>query len=365
MKQVEYRIYELDGTFKDTLDTTKIMSDFVYSSNINWSQGEVNIEYNAPFSDNTVIKGDFLRVFVFTDDFPDGINVYSGMINEIKRTYTKGIEKVAFTAIWLGSLLSFTYYQSAWSYAFSKSWNAHDIVKDVIDNFNTKYAWNWITYSTTSIEEKIETIDVDFNYTKSFDALKLLSEINGFDFFIDGFGVVNFKSKTSPLFWDDTGDWLDSDEGGIWVESLQESYLLTVWKNVDSLEIIEDSERVINKYILQWKSWTLAPTEDATSQGVYWIRELKESKTDIANSGTAQIYADAYIEKNKDHRRKFSVIVNNSFNIENLHPTDIISIRNTDYIINNCQIQKIDYSVDRIKLYVESFDNIGKEIFNT
>lgn len=367
-KSFEIKVYNIDWTIKDTISKDKIEQDFSYSSNINWCQWEANIILNVSFEDNNIIKWDVIKVIVFTKKYQNWINIYTWMVNNITRLINSWIEQIELRVTWLWSLLNNTYYQNLTNdYVFSKTAHPHDIIKEIIDDFNSKYPYSWITYTTTSIEEINDNVNIDFNYTKSFEAIKNLSNLVWFNFFIDWDWIMNFKSKETILLWIDSAwdwNWYDSDEDWIWTETLTESYVLTIWLDIDTLEVEENSERIINKYILEWKSWTLVPTEDLTSQGIYWIRELKESKTEIADITTAQLYADNYILKNKEQTRKISVIVNNKFDIEDLHPTDLISVRNINYEINNCQIQKIDYSLDRIKLYVESFNDLGKEIFN-
>lgn len=361
-KTFEIQIFNIDGTYYDNLPRGEIMSDFSYTSNINMWQWNANIELDLPFENNIFQKWQYIKVFVFTDTFKEWILVYSWQINQITRQIYDGIEKIELSVLWKWSLLNYTYFQDTWAYTFNKNDTASNIIKEIIDDFNAKYIGAWLYYDVESIEETVWNINIDFNYTKSIDAIKNIANIVWFNFYIEADGKVIFRNKSTFILWDDSWVWDDSE---YWEEYLQESYILTKGYDLQSIQVEENSENIVNKYILQWKSWTLTPEEDVTSQNTYWIRELKESKTDISDITTAQQYAENYIAKNKDQKRNISLVVNNKFEIEVLKPMDLVSVVNLNYEIQNLQIQKINYTIDSVKIEVESFDTLAKEILTS
>ncbi len=131
---------------------------------------------------------------------------------------------------------------------------------------------------------------------------------------------------------------------------------------VDTIQLEENVEKLTNKYLLDWASGTVT-SQDATSQTANGIRELHESKTDIANVGTAQSTADAYIAKNKDPRKKYQVTINNNYDIESIRPGDLMTVRNVDLNISALQISKIEYNPDNIRIQLEDVQSLAAEIF--
>lgn len=70
---------------------------------------------------------------------------------------------------------------------------------------------------------------------------------------------------------------------------------------------------------MTWDAGTVT-AEDATSQALYGVHELHETKTEILDVGTANATAAAFIEENKDAKRKTTIVVNSEYNIETVQP---------------------------------------------
>ena len=71
--------------------------------------------------------------------------------------------------------------------------------------------------------------------------------------------------------------------------------------------------------MLTWASGTYT-AQDVSSQTAYGIRELRESKTDILDIGSATSFANAYIDENSEAKRKIRIVVNSEYNIETIRP---------------------------------------------
>lgn len=339
MKQYEVKIYELDWTFKETLLWTEIINDFSFSAQINWWQWEWIFELDKTFGNISYLIWDFVKVYVYTDDYTSWLLLYTWIINKITRKITGWIQTLQLSCLWLASILSFIYFYS-WSYAFNKNQDPAQTIKDVIDYFNTKYTAGWIGYSWWNISNYWSSINIDFNYTKCFDAIKNLKNATNYRWFLGANWDMFFKQVPSSP-----------------------THTFTLEKDLDEIILEENWEKIINKHILNWKSWT-ATNSDPTSQTTYWLRELFENKTDIADLSSANIYWTNYIANNKDYKKKTSVIINNSYNIESIKPWDTIKILNIDYTIDNLQINKISYSSDKIRLELDQIDSVWNEIFN-
>jgi len=139
---------------------------------------------------------------------------------------------------------------------------------------------------------------------------------------------------------------------------------LTAGKDVENIEVVEDAEKIVNSIIVTWKSGTLAAVQDAASIATYGLREIRVSKTDLADSTAATNYANSYIASYKDPKRKTSIQVNASYNLESLKPGDTVKVQNFLYSISGLQIQKISYTWDRATIELDDFDTFAKEIYS-
>lgn len=337
MKDFEYKLYDKNWNFIDNI--LDIISEFSFSSNIDWWQGDLNIILNKSFIDNTIIKWNFIKVFCYDDNFPNWVLLYTWMVNLVKRIIETWLEQIQITTIWLWSLLNFVYYTNSWLYSFNKNTTISNIIKDIIDSVNSKF--NWFSYDNTSIEETFYNVNISFNYNYWLDSIKKVIT-KDFNFFINANWKVFLKNKNSLTFL----------------------HLLTIWSDIENLEIEENSEKIINKYILEYSTWVLAPVEDIASQNIYWVRELKETKTELLNSNSALIYANNFLAKNKDFTKKIKVKVNSNYILENLQILDLVTINNIEYDLINLQIQKIEYNIYDINLYLSWYNSLSKEIFN-
>lgn len=144
----------------------------------------------------------------------------------------------------------------------------------------------------------------------------------------------------------------------------QTHHKLTYSGDIDSITAEEDLEKLVNSYTLDYTGGTTTAT-DATSQGLYGIRELKENKTEITNSTTAAQAANGYIEKNKNPVRRISLTVNSEYDFESIKPGDLVTVRNLEYDISSLQISKIEYNPDIMRIELEDFKSFSNEVFNT
>ena len=206
------------------------------------------------------------------------------------------------------------------------------------------YIWWLISYTGSSVENFGASSDIAFDYTKSLDALTKTAETTDFWWHIDREWVLQFHPKT----------------GAVW----QLHHKLDDGNDIIDINVEENSENVVNKYILFYTGGNVT-AEDLTSQATYWIRERKDTKTEITNATTANATASAYIEANKDQKRRIRISINTNYDIESIRPGDLITVRNISYNISGLQINKIEYNPDNITVELDDVLSFGKEVFTS
>ena len=249
-KRYQIKVYELDWTFKQTIKENVVLSDISFNENINSWQSELDILLNLPFNYSEIDKNDFIRVTLFDDNFPNGRLVYTWVIEEINRLYRASENKIELVCRSLSSLLTRILYKDGWTSIFNKNDDPWNIIKDIISYFNSVYPWNWL--NDTWVQTFWSTFSVDFDKNTCLDALRIVTNLTDFYFFINESGTVIFKAK-------------ESNNEHFFITNAQEG-------TVDSLEITEDSSELVNDIQVNYNGWIYS-VSDAVSIANNWRYE--------------------------------------------------------------------------------------------
>ncbi len=245
-KQYSIKIYELDGTYKKTTNPRDLVNDISYTATINWGQGQMQVILNLPFNNTDFEVNNIIKVFETDENNQNWRLIYSWVITQLNRQLDVSGEIITLTALWLYSLLSFIYYYS-WSYSFNETDDPANILKNIIDYFNTKYTANRLSY-WSNVDTYGTTVNIDFEYDKCLKAFETVQKTTDFYYFIDASWELFFKNKpTTP------------------------THTFTVWTNINYLSVKADKEKLVNEYILKRKSWTTTYS-DAKSKTNNWLR---------------------------------------------------------------------------------------------
>lgn len=134
---------------------------------------------------------------------------------------------------------------------------------------------------------------------------------------------------------------------------------LTIGSTIENITVEFDSERLVNDYHLTWASGTDNVT-DATSITAYGRRQKYESKSQISAGSVA--VATAYINDNKDPKRKVSATVNSEYPFYSITPGEIVQFLNLDVILPPLQVARVSYNRNEATLELEEYNSLSREI---
>jgi hypothetical protein len=316
------------------------MSGVSFSDQINGGQWQLSMKLNLPFTTTDIGYNNIVRVYQ-TDTTHAPRLIYTGLVGNISRNMDNSGEYIDVRCVGLASLLSMFYFYSG-GYTFTKSQAGDLTIENIIDYFSTKYPW-LLSYTAGSLDTAT-SVSLSFDYTKCLDAIK-----NVWDAFstwwwgIGADGVVQFHDKAT----------------------IGTLHKVQVWYNVDRITVEENSEKIVNTYILKYSGGSVYTKTDATSITENWLRELySDGSTKFTNLASATIAWDNYIAENKTYTRKISLEINSLYDIESIKAGDFLTVQNFDYSIINLQVVKLEYNMDRIKVDLEDYSSFTSELLN-
>ena len=113
------------------------------------------------------------------------------------------------------------------------------------------------------------------------------------------------------------------------------------------------------------QDWTEAwPYIDAMSQTQYWSREIMISADEIQDVASADIYWNAYLEKEKNKKHEIVLTINSNYDLESIRPWQFVSVYNTDLELKKLQIQKVDYKADKVVLYLDQYKTFAQTVLS-
>lgn len=342
-KGYQYRVYDIDGTFKRVIDETVILETPSFGMAINSWQGDLTITLALDIDNVDYEHYDVVRIYEYDEDNTGGRLIYTWFISRIRRTYDT-TQRIQLDILGIALLLN-RVIRYDWWFVFTKTQDPAQTIKDMIDYFNTKYTAGWLSYAWGNVANYGSSISVEFDHTKCIDVLNnIVSITQDYYWYIDASGEVYYDTKTYSAH----------------------DHIFRLEYDCDALSVVENGETIINKlYVDYWWTPTTAwPYQDATSQTDYWLSEMYELKSDIQNVWSANIYWNSYISWYKDFKKEITISINTKYDIESIRPWQFIKLLNCNYSISQLQIAKIDYNDYNVKLYLDRYTTLQKTIYN-
>lgn len=318
--------YSKSKTLLQTIGTRKLSNISNFQAQSNGWFGELDITLDLRITNQDFDLSDIIEVY-YKWNF-----IYSWYILDVEKLYWTEIETVTIVIVWYSSLLT--------DYIISENYNdlASNIVKDLIDKANIEYWYNIFSYDAISIPNTTWNININFDNINYLEALEELSEISWINFFVD-------------LDWK------------VYFSNTRNNHKLTLRKDVQDLDIVEEWRELVNSIILNYSWWTQS-YEDTASINQYWKKQKYVSKQDIQDLQTADEFGLSYLTEKSIKQKKISIIVNNKYNYFDIKPDDTIRIRNSLYEIQNLRVKRIRYDYETARIELGKIYSFAKEIFD-
>lgn len=344
-KQYIVKLYDGSMNFLKVVPAWIITNNISFKETIDAGQWEVKLNLVLPIDTDYFDDVRYCKIYMNDNKSTTNLLIYSWRLSQIQRQYSNQKENITVVFLSLWALLDTVILRNSGDPTFSKTGDPANIVKFIIDYFNTVYSWI-LTYSNDSIQTYWSSITIQFEWISCQKALKNLVNWLSYYLFIGADGVVQYKPTPSTA-----------------------THLLTYERNINALTIPENNEEIANVVQLIYKiddtEYETEIVSDATSVSKYGSREILLKRQDLKDETSAETYRDNYLNENKDLKQNIQVDVNTLYSIETLHPWQTVKIANLWLNIVNAQIQNVSYTYEHATLTLEYYTSIWQEIFNS
>ena len=341
------KLYDWSMNFIKVLPWSLITSDINFSESIDAWQGQLVLNVNLPIDTDYFDNVRYCKVYVSDNRSLDNHLLYSGRLSKVNRTFSNNKENIQITFLSLFTLLNDVFFEQDWELIFQIEDDPANIIKTVIDYFNTLYPWI-LSYTSSSIDNYWTSVYLEFDSMTCADALKSVMNWLSYYLFVWADWIVQFHNVPQTI-----------------------THNFTYEKDITALTIPEDYEQVANavraRYSFIWWShtWITSVATNASSIAKFGRKEIIISNENLYWQVAGETYRDSYLNEYKDWKKNISLTVSTLYPIESIHPGDTIRIRNIDLDIKDLQISKIDYTYEQVRISLEYYTSIAKQIFNS
>jgi hypothetical protein len=318
--------YGVDGSFKKTINNPT--NDATWNEQINLWQGMAVISTSSEFNDDTIQIGDFIQ---YLDDTRI---VYSWFVSDIDRFVEPVRTTIRYYVRGLGTILN-------------------DIVVPLIN------------YGTVDPVVLLDTFIAELNskYNNVLTSDFISAGSTGFFFFqrwwIDFINIVLGEYTSRGVFVD---YFIYPDWRWKWSDSRTTVHNLTIWREIESLDIQERGSDIINRLeVERWFPNNPSETiyQNPASIAQYWYRAKFDTSqaTRIQTQGRADTYWNNIIATKSVPTLAITMTVNNKADLFAFHPGDFVNVMGLDYPLPNVRVERLQYSGEKVKLYFEVLES--------
>lgn len=309
------KVYDRNWTFIQTLNEKEISCNYSFSASVNSWFSSLSFEYYWEFQ-----LDHKQRIKIYKQ----WKAIYQWFITWVTIKADKWWKRQIIKCSWLLGLLAFTPYQD-----WTLNINPWVFIRNVFYNLG---------FDTNPVRDYTSSISIESSNKTTLSLLQeILNQTLDYAFFIDADNKVRF----TPY---------------------ENHHLLTYNDDCYNIDLSEDSTDYFNSITLKY-SWGQVVWSNADWILKYWVNELFVEESDIKDSTTANLRL-ASLLKEKDIIRNYKVSVNSNYDYFSIKPWDILSVRNTEWIIENKQVKKVNYRKDTAEIILDSYQSLERFIIN-
>lgn len=335
MKTYVVKTYNVNGTYKETINPDHIINELSFSWSLNWWLWQLQIQTDYAFSDTSYKWWEFVKVWLFDENHDKDTwkQIYYWYISKIQRRAEESREYTIFTCLWVWSLLKNIIYTN-WSY----SQTCYNMMTTIRSFFNNYYS-NVITNG--SIANDITTTqNWNWNNNDCYECFETIADAIGYHWTVDWEGKLD-----------------------LFIPWTRTKHIVHLWEEVNAITVTNSVEELVNEYRLARNWWTTSTYQDATSQTEYWRKMKYELNSNLNSATTQNQYGNSYIAKYKDPLQTIQITLNDKYPYEDIKPWDRISVLNTDLsTLKNLVINKMQYKTDQAILTIDYQDTLRNVI---
>lgn len=332
MKTYVVKTYNVDWTYKETINPDRILNEISFSSSLNWWQWQLQIQTDYAFADTSYKWWEYIKVRLYDEKHVQWKQLYYWFISKIQRKAELSREYTTFTCLWVWSLLKNIIYTN-WNY----SQTCYNMMTAIRSFFNNYYSWiitNW------DIANDITTTQAwTWKYNNCFDCFTTIADAIWYK------RIVDWEWK------------LD-----LFTPSTRTNHIVYMWKEVNSITIDDTIEELVN-YLYLERTWAMWTYQDTASQNAYWIKMKHETNSNLNSATTQNQYWNSYIWQYKDPLQSIQIVLNWEYAYEDIKPWDTITVLNTDLsTLNDLIVNKIAYKTDQATITIDYEDTLRNVI---
>ena len=309
------KVYGRNWTFIQTLNEKEISCNYSFSASVNSWFSSLSFEYYGPFQ-----LDHKQRIKIYKQ----WKAIYQWFITWLSVKADKSWKKQIIKCSWLLGLLAFIPYQD-----WTLNINPWVFIRNL---------FYWLGFDTSPVRDYPSSISIESDNNTTLSLLQeILNQTSDYAFFIDADNKVRF----TPY---------------------ENHHLLTYNDDCYNIDLSEDSTNYFNSITLKYDWWQVV-WSDSDWISEYWVNELLVEESDIKDATTANLRL-ASLLKEKDIIRNYKVSVNSNYDYFSIKPWDILSVRNTEWIIENKQVKKVNYRKDTAEIILDSYQSLERFIIN-
>ena len=308
-------MYSRTGQFIQTLNEKEISCNYNFSASVNSWFSSLSFEY---YWEYRLDHKQRIKIY------KQWKAIYQWFITWLTVKADKSWKKQIIKCSWLLGLLAFIPYQD-----WTLNINPWEFIRNL---------FYWLGFDTNPVRDYPSSISIESDNNTTLSLLQeILNQTSDYAFFIDADNKVRF----TPY---------------------ENHHLLTYNDDCYNIDLSEDSTNYFNSITLKYDWWQVV-WSNASWVTKYWVNELVVEESDIKNATTANLRL-ASLLKEKDIVRNYKVSVNSNYDYFSIKPWDILSVRNTEWIIENKQVKKVQYSKNTAEIILDSYQSLERFIIN-